>query len=261
MDNDIIEDSKISLLLRFSLHLIREQKNDSDGRLLGTVLDIISRVRKSYEVDEIKDVVKELQTLPLSTQLKPALVSFMGGLCHMEMRENEDDPTYSAAWGLYHMILRERNWAFLHLSLEGFGYFAARTPCTQLWKFVPQDAALSYDLTTGNEPNEERFMAELRAFLEREATSSDQFDDLQREAATLQRRISNIQEEMREKEKKRKRKIPQEITEGISMLQSGLELLCKGLWSNDGVDVSDELSDQLSTLQSMILRLSRLSDH
>ncbi|CAA7398962.1 unnamed protein product [Spirodela intermedia] len=259
-DCDIADDSAISQFLRLSLRLIREYKNADRGSLLAAALDLISSMKQSYSLDEMRDIVRELQTLsstPLPYRLKPPLAAFMADLCHMEITEREEDPTSAAAWGLSHMLLRERHWAFLHLSLAGFGYFAARTSCTQLWRFVPHDAALSYDTDTGNEPSEERFMAQLKAFLEREATPVDQLDDLRKEAALL-RTMAEVNE--KRSERKRKRRISEEISSGISMLQRGLELLKRGLSRDDGVGFKEHLSGQLSSLQGLILGLSALSD-
>lgn len=276
-DCDVPGDSTISQFLWFSLRLIREHRNASEGSerrrgsLLAAALDLISSMKRSYSLDEMRGVVQELQALPaapssassaaLSCRLKPPLASFMAGLCHMELAEREEDPTCSAAWGLYHMLLRERHWALLHLSLAGFGYFAARTSCTQLWRFVPHDAALSYDTDTGSEPSEERFMAQLKAFLEREPAPVDQLDELRKEA-TLLRTVAELHEKKREREseRKRKRRVPEELSRGVSTLQRGLELLKQGLARDDGAGFNEELAGQLSSLQALVLALSALSD-
>ncbi|CAA6662559.1 unnamed protein product [Spirodela intermedia] len=220
----------------------------SSATLSSTLLALSCAIRSSHRPGAADPV---LDPSPLSAQAP--LAAFMADLCHMEITEREEDPTSAAAWGLSHMLLRERHWAFLHLSLAGFGYFAARTSCTQLWRFVPHDAALSYDTDTGNEPSEERFMAQLKAFLEREATPVDQLDDLRKEAALL-RTMAEVNE--KRSERKRKRRISEEISSGISMLQRGLELLKRGLSRDDGVGFKEHLSGQLSSLQGLILGLS-----
>ncbi|GJX13631.1 hypothetical protein Tco_0205389 [Tanacetum coccineum] len=53
-------------------------------------------------------------------------------------------------------------------SSTAFGYFSARTGCNELWRFVPPDAALSYDLESGVDVNDERFMSEFKVFFEKE---------------------------------------------------------------------------------------------
>jgi 5'-3' exoribonuclease 2 len=70
-------------------------------------------------------------------------------------------------WDLYHLLLKERHWALIHLVMDSFRYFAARTSFTQLWKFVPRDAALSYNASTGTSIEENGFVLELKAYLQR----------------------------------------------------------------------------------------------
>ena len=89
-----------------------------------------------------------------------ALSLLLRALGDMEMSEMDESPKTHAMWELFHMLFRERHWALVHLALASFGYFAARTSCNQLWQFVPQDAALSFDLVSGNEIDKDRFMLE-----------------------------------------------------------------------------------------------------
>jgi hypothetical protein len=65
------------------------------------------------------------------------------------------------------MLLKERHWALAHLSMTAFWYFSARTSCNELWRFVPPDAALLFDLESGVDVNDERFMSEFKVFFEK----------------------------------------------------------------------------------------------
>ncbi|XP_078439883.1 holliday junction resolvase [Wolffia australiana] len=250
-------DMAIPELLKFSLQLVQDQKkgNHGSGHLLSPAMAIISRLYQPYHHRDMEDLIKALPTVSLSSELKPALATFMAGLCRTEMREKEDDPASASAWALSHILLRERNWAFLHLSLDGFGYFAARTSCTQLWRFVPLDAALAYDLETGENPSEERFMSALKAFLERESGGGDGIQALRREAAGLLKRLPG--EETGGKRKKRE--IPEEVILGISAVRNGFDLLLKGLSREDGVDLREQLASQLSALREVVVALSGVS--
>ncbi|KAG9441451.1 hypothetical protein H6P81_017305 [Aristolochia fimbriata] len=168
-----------SRVLKFMLAVMHGYRSSNSSsykehysKLLSQTLEIISNTKHLYASDNIVQVVLELKTLFLEGpsasdiwlhQCKPALASFLAGLCHMEIVESDDCMTTSAIWELYHLLLREHHWALVHLALTSFGYFAARTTCNQLWRFVPSDAALSLDTETGKEANEERFMTELKA--------------------------------------------------------------------------------------------------
>lgn len=157
---------------------------DSEGKvkdnyreLLSETLGIISFMKHLYESDEMDEIIIELKNLFISGQTvsddrlsrcKPNLAVFMAGFSDIELTEDDDSSKSVAVWELYNMLLRERHWALVHLTLKSFGYFAGRTNCNQLWRFVPQDAALSFDIDTGKEANADRFMSELKRFLEKE---------------------------------------------------------------------------------------------
>ena len=180
---------------------------DSEGKvkdnylqLLSEILEIISIMKHVYESDEMEGIVIELKNLFMSGQTvsddrlsrcKPNLAVFMAGFSHIELAEDDDSSKSVAVWELYKMLLRERHWALVHLALKSFGYFASRTNCNQLWRFVPQDAALSFDIDSGKEVNEDRFMSELKRFLEKEtahlafAPATDQLELLVEEAKLL----------------------------------------------------------------------------
>ncbi|KAI4338182.1 hypothetical protein L6164_016526 [Bauhinia variegata] len=168
--------------LKFMVSIGLNYRNSADEkvkehylRLLGEILGIIASVKHLYTSHGIEEAILELQNIFISAGLdaqlykcKPGLAQFMAGLIHMEISEEDDDAKSCAVWELYHMLLKERHWAFIHLALTAFGYFAARTKCNQLWRFVPDDAALSYDAVSGEKANKDRFMRDFKAFLEKE---------------------------------------------------------------------------------------------
>ena len=180
------------------------------------------------------------------------------------------------------MLLRERHWAFVHLSIAAFGYFAARTNCNQLWRFVPQDAALSYDLVSGNDANEERFMSEFKAFLEKEMAlpavlaSSEQQGLLLEEGLVLKQKVwkvSNINTHAArcdgmeiddENQSNKRRKLPDGINKGVELLQDGLKVISDSLtqWQPNHIE-STELHDRFlnhfSNLENVISHLLVLS--
>ncbi|CAL5337308.1 unnamed protein product [Camellia sinensis] len=249
--------------LRFLVVVIRSYGNTVDNvmkghyrKLLSETLGIISNVKHLYASDGMEEVILELRNLFISgpvvsdTQLyqcKPSLATFMAGLGHIELGENDNSTKSSAVWELYHILFREQHWAFVHLAITAFGYFAARTSCVQLWRFVPQNAALSFDLESGNEANEERFMSELKTFLEKEMAlltvipSTDQLQLLVKEGLKLKEMIRKCQtidlgvienETMEidvENQANKRRKLPDGINQGVELLQSGLKIICDAL--------------------------------
>ncbi|GAV58289.1 hypothetical protein CFOL_v3_01823 [Cephalotus follicularis] len=274
--------------LKLLVSVIRKYQNTEDKlmkdhccKLLSETLVIISTMKHLYASDEMEEVLLQIKNLFISCppvsdthlyQCKPELALFIAGLGHMEMSEGDDCAKSNAVWELYHMLLREQHWALVHLAVAAFGYFAARTTCNQLWKFVPQDAALSYDMVSGNETNEERFMSELKVFLEKEmalltiTSSSDQHSVLLKEGLILKemvKKISIIHDAMEcermeihdENLPNKRRKLPDAMSKGVELLQSGLKVIGNGLsqWQPNLVD-STELLDNLLT------HFSRLED-
>lgn len=165
----------------------------------------------------------------------------------MEISETEECTKSSPLQGLYHMLLKERHWALAHLAISSFGYFAARTSSNHLWRFVPDNAALSYDLVGGNKGSEERFMREFKAFLEKEMAlpeitpSSEQLLLLQEEAALLKEAVRKntqtlVTEEMvcevmemePEQLSSKRRKMPDGISKGVELLWSGFKVIGEG---------------------------------
>ncbi|KAL6971142.1 hypothetical protein U1Q18_030822 [Sarracenia purpurea var. burkii] len=205
----------------------------------------------------MEEVILEFQNLFISGpavsdrqlyECKPNLATFMAGLAHTELAENDNDAKSSAIWELYHMLLREQHWAFIHLAMAAFGYFAAHTSCNQLWRFVPQNAALSFDLESGKEANGERFLTELKVFLEKETAlltmtpSTDQLRMLVKEGRMLKemvqkhqkidmgtRECETVEVNLENYQAKKRRKLPDGIRQGVELLQSGLKVIGDGL--------------------------------
>ncbi|CAN6460546.1 unnamed protein product [Victoria cruziana] len=288
----------IPQILKFTVTVIdafkdcdKSSEKDNYGQLLHQALMVISRIKRSYSSHDMERVILGLQKLfamdstwsdKSLISIKPALSSYLAGLGHMEILEVEECAVSSALWDLYHGLLRERHWALAHLALSAFGYFAARTPCNQLWRFVPQDAALSFDKETGMVATEERFMSELKGYLEKEvAFSADspcrqQLGLLEKEAMSIQGRLKQELEHLDVKSTameiddenhvaKKKRKFPQVIAEGMMFLQRGLEKVRDGLeeWrgQKDGCPrLQDDLSTHLSCLEDVITHLVALED-
>lgn len=285
--------------LKFTVDVIHGYRGAVDSfmkdrycKLLSETLGIISNLKHLYASDQMEEVILELQNLFVTSasasdtrlnQCKPDLAFFMAGLGHMEIVESEGTAKSSAVWELYHMLLRERHWALVHLVITAFGYFAARTSCNQLWRFVPQDAALSFNIETGSEPSEERFMSELKSFLEKEVAllmatpCADQLGLLVKEGLMLKetvKKISNnnrvdfgsvIMEVNGENQAKKKRKLPDGISEGMALLQSGVKVIVDGLslWRQDHYgsrELQEKFSTHLSQLEDVIAYMVDLAD-
>ncbi|KAK9160126.1 hypothetical protein Syun_006467 [Stephania yunnanensis] len=259
-------------------------------KLLSKSLAIVSNAKHLYASDVMQEVILELQPLfgtknigsdVLLDHCKPDLSFFMAGLARMDIKEDEGSTIYSALWDMYGMLLRERHWANIHLAISAFGYFAARTSCNQLWRFVPQDAALSFDPNTGN-VTDDRFMSELKAFLDKEGAllvvtpSTEQYAILVKEALILKEtvdKISNIKlrdsspdimEIDSESHVTKKRKLPDGISEGVVLLQSGLKVMGDGLaqlqqQQHGSHDLHEKFSTQLSRLEDVIYHLVGLA--
>ncbi|XP_075664305.1 uncharacterized protein LOC142633929 isoform X1 [Castanea sativa] len=282
--------------LKFLGSIIHNYRNTLDQltkdhycKLLSETLGIISNMKHLYAAVEMEEVILGLKSLFISgltasdTQLyqcKPNLALFVAGLGHMEITESDESAKCSAVWELYHMLLREKHWALIHLAITAFGYFAARTSCNQLWRFVPQTAALSYDLS-GDEANEERFMSELKAFLEKEMAlltitpSSEQLGLLVRDGLMLKevvRKFSEIDanamrcERMvidEEKQLNKKRKLPDGISEGVELLQSGLKVIDDGLFewqqNHSAIALNAKFLTHISRLKDAVAQLVGLA--
>ncbi|XP_031111665.1 uncharacterized protein LOC116015665 isoform X2 [Ipomoea triloba] len=260
-------------------------------RLLSETLTIISKIKNLYSSDGMEVVILELQNLFISSpamsnsQLfvcKPNLSSFMAGLGYIELADGEDNAMSAAVRELYCMLLRERHWAFVHLAMVAFAFFAARTTCNELWRYVPPDAALSFDLDPGNEADEERFMSELKVFLEKEMPSQKanlldyQLAMLRKDGQMLKEIVRKTKETKtktipceamevdNEKQSSRKRKLPDGISEGMEMLQNGLKVMGDSVstWQNnqfDSIETHENFLKHISQLKDVITSLAGLA--
>ncbi|TYI09357.1 hypothetical protein ES332_A09G067100v1 [Gossypium tomentosum] len=285
--------------LKFLVTVISGYRNSVDKlkkkvccKLLSETLGIISSLRHPYESAEMESVILELHNLFVSgpaasdtllNQCKPGLTLFLAGLSNTLMSESDTCPKSTAVWELYHMVLRERHWAFVHLSIAAFGYFAARTSCNELWRFMPQDAALSYDLVSGIDASEDRFMSEFKAFLEKEmalpaviTTSIEQQRLLLEEGLVLKqmvRKILNINSDAArcdkieiddENQSNKRRKLPDGINKGVELLQDGLKVINDSLtqWQpnhTDSAELHERFMTHFSMLENVISHLQVLS--
>uniref|UniRef100_A0ACD5TUG4 Uncharacterized protein n=1 Tax=Avena sativa TaxID=4498 RepID=A0ACD5TUG4_AVESA len=287
-----IDGKSISTMFKFSISLINLYKTAPDSskdhlaQIISSILDIISKVRHLCPFYQIEKLTLELHTLFISSsdnskaalaQCKPSLASFMSMLGHLNYNEVDANAICSAMLDLYHLLVRERHWALIHLAMGSFGYFAARTSFTQLWKFIPGDAALSYNTNTGVDIDENGFMSELRAFLQKEAAlradkwSEEQIRFLVSEGRALKKLAETACEIplAPEPEKKtvisevvntKKRKIPDGIGEGMALLQNGLKVMRNALDDTDSAELKDRFATHLSRLESAVSQIASLSD-
>ncbi|XP_024021684.1 uncharacterized protein LOC21391650 [Morus notabilis] len=281
--------------LRFLVSIIHSCRDSMDKlmkdqylKLLSETLGIISNMKHLYASDEIEEVIFELENLFISGpaasdnelyKCKPNLALFMAGIAHVQLAETDKNSKFSAACELYHMMLRERHWALIHLALTAFGYFSARTTCDELWRFVPQNAALSYDILSGSEANEERFMSVFKTFLDEEialditASNSEELGMVAKEGRVLKeifQKIMEIDVEKQsievdeEKQDSKKRKLPDGISEGMELLQSGLKVIVNGLsqWQQnqpESTELQHKFKTHCSRLEDEITRLVGLA--
>ncbi|KAK6929636.1 Protein of unknown function DUF4487 [Dillenia turbinata] len=284
--------------LKFMVTMIQSYKtateqssNDLYGKLLGETLHIISHMKPLYASEEMDDVVLGLKSLLISGtaasdaqifRCKPGLAIFSAGLGHKEIVESDKNPNTCAVWEVFHMLLRERHWAFVHLAIAAFGYFAARTSCNELWRFVPQNAALAFDVKSGNETKEDYFMSELKIFLEKEMAftsvrySSEQVSPLVNEGSILKEMTyKHLNVESRgeaceimgidgENHTSKKRKFPDEISRGVELLQDGLKVMGYGIskWKQDQLGSSElqgKFLSNFSCLEDLVNHLMGLA--
>ncbi|CAI8603872.1 unnamed protein product [Vicia faba] len=293
--------------LKFLISIISIYKSTVDKEikdhslwLFGEILVIISYLKHLYMSNDIEQAIMEIENIFISEppallyKCKPHLARFLTGFVDMEFLESDDSDAKSrAAWKLSHLILTERHWAFAHLAIAAFGHFAANTTCTQLWRFLPQNAALSYDIVSGLEATNEGFMAELKAFYSKQialltiAPSPEQLELLQREGLILKQMVHNISVSAEQREgcegmeiddknqsnsmevddkhqSNKKRKLPDGISKGVELLKSGLKIISDGLleWQLNQFE-SNELhvkySTQFSQLEDAIMHFDELA--
>lgn len=257
-------------------------------RLFGEILRIISYFEHLYKSNDIEQAILQIENIFISEppalmyKCKPHLAHFMAGFIHIEISGSDDDAKSCAAWELYHLLLKERHWAFIHLAITAFVYFATSTECNQLWRFVPQDAALSYDIVSGVEANKQRFMLELKAFLNKEialltvAPNPEQLELLGREGLMLKSIVHKISVTAKEKEgcesmevddknqSNKKRKLPDGISRGVELLKSGLKIISDGLsqWQLNQLEINElhnKYLTQFSQLEDVITHFEELT--
>ncbi|GJZ26187.1 RNA polymerase II assembly factor like protein [Tanacetum coccineum] len=256
-----------------------DNSKDQYRKLLSETLGIISSMKHLYTSDEMGRVILQLQSLFISksavtdsglSKCKPNLAAFVAGLGHIQFEETDNTSKVSASWELFHMLLKERHWALAHLAMTAFGYFSARTSCNELWRFVPPDAALSFDLESGVDVNDERFMSEFKVFFEKEVASvkttprSNELALLVKEGLLLKQmahKMMTIDSDAMEiddtAQTNKKRKFPDGIGEGVSLLQNGLRIIASGLslWQQNQLDYSDlhgEFLTRFSNLEDAV---------
>ncbi|XP_068491156.1 uncharacterized protein [Phaseolus vulgaris] len=257
-------------------------------QLFRETLGIISYLERLYTSNDIEQAIMEIQNIFLSepgahlNKCKPQLAQFLAGLVHMEISESDDDAKSCAVWELYHLLLKEQHWALIHLAITAFGYFASKTTCNKLWRFVPQDAALSYDIASGLESNQETFMVEFGKFLKKEkalltvAPNLEQLELLGREGLVLKQTVQKVSAISEEKERcdnmevdcknqsNKKRKVPDGINRGVELLKSGLKIIGDGLsqWQLNHFDTAEQhikYLTQFSQLENVITHFEELT--
>ncbi|XP_062209853.1 uncharacterized protein LOC133911575 [Phragmites australis] len=291
-DANVIDERSITTMFKFTTSLINmlgtapDSSKDHLAKDISSMLDIISNMRHLCAFSDMQKLTLELHTLFLSTsdnqnavlsQCKPSMASFMAILGHLNVTENDANELCSAMCDLYHFLLRERHWALIHLAMGSFGYFAARTSFTELWKFVPGDAALSYNAITGTVIDENRFMLELKDFLQKEAAlhgtsrwSEKQICFLVSEGRALKKLVKTYSEipEISEPEKvaitkdvsTKKRKMPDGVCEGMVLLQNGLKVMRSAFDESDFAELRDRFAAPLSRLEDAVSQIASMSD-
>jgi 5'-3' exoribonuclease 2 len=290
-DDSIVDEKSITAMFKFTVSLIKmyitapDSSKDNLAKHISSMLVIISNTRHLCTFSEMEQLTLQLRTLFLSTsdksnavlsQCKPSMASFMSTLGHLNVTEDDANELCSAICDLYHLLLKERHWALMHLSMDSFGYFAARTSFTQLWRSVPGDAALSYDASTGTSIDENGFMLELRAYLQKEVAlhtdkwSEEQIRLLVSEGRALKKLVEAYCEipVVSEPEKApiakdastKKRKMPDGICEGMAMLQNGLKVMRGAFDEADFAELKHRFAAHLSRLEDAVSQFASLSD-
>ncbi|CAM8901893.1 unnamed protein product [Rhodiola kirilowii] len=112
-------------------------------------------------------------------------------------------------------------------------YSATTEVLKTLWRFVPPDAALSFDLESGMNVDEGMFMHELKTKLKVETGSHT----------------------------KKPKTVPEKISEGVELLQTGLKVIGDGLsqWQQNESDELQKFLMHYSCLEDVIGQLSGFS--
>lgn len=291
--------------LKFLVSVIHNLKGSDDKvikdhyiTLLGEVLQIISNLRHLYSSNGIEEAILEIENTFVSgptasdgclCKCKPHLAQFMAGLIHTELSETDDDDSKNCAvLNLFHMLLKEKHWAFIHLALTSFGYFAMHTKYNKLWRFVPPDAALSYDIASAAESDQDRFTDEIKAFLNKGMAllsitpNTEQLGLLAREGLVLKQMLHKIPEIADVEEVKcesmevddydhnnncsnnKKRKLGDGIIRGVELLKSGLKIIGDGLsqWNQNQLGDNElhvKFLTQFSQLENVVTHFEDLA--
>ncbi|KAI5071648.1 hypothetical protein GOP47_0013899 [Adiantum capillus-veneris] len=285
-----IDTEKLHDLTKMIIELLQECHRKSGFGIKSQSLKYLSGIWQKMQPEEIGSVIVPLHNLIVTCKLseseqmrvKLGLAEALAGLGEVSMPEDNTDPTNCALWELYHVILRERHWAYAHLGLASFGYFVAHTSWNELWRFVPSDAALAHDGKTGKIAKESTFMTSLRCFLEKEVvcttfTESDtkavqqegelleaallEFDQVADKSHTMEVQgivdYNHMDVDLGVHTGPLESSIPPEISNAMSMLQEGLLLLKEKLptWfqeSGQNLEQQRHMHDQLSLLADVI---------
>ncbi|KAG2255067.1 hypothetical protein Bca52824_074361 [Brassica carinata] len=258
-----------SKTLKFGVALIQK---DRYTEILSETLSIISRSEQLYTCQEMDNVITELQRLFITEtdnsqhhlhKLKPSLALFLSGLSNYEMSETETCPKSRAVWELYHLLLRERHWALVHHAVTAFGYFCARTGCAELWRFVPEDAALAFDIASGKEAKQSE-----QALLST-TPSQEELELLSKEGmevkATVQKLLEGRKQQRSmevEKQSNKRRKLPEGICRGVELLQKGMKRINEALSemsSDESEEFQKSLLNQFSCLEDLVSHLVSLA--
>lgn len=301
--------------LKFLVSVTHKLKGSDDDvvkahffTLLGEVLHIISNLRHLYSSNGIEQAILEIENTFVSGptasdsclyKCRPYLAQFMAGLIHTELSETDDDDSKNCAvLNLFQMLLKEKHWAFIHLALTAFGYFATHTKYNKLWRFVPPDAALSYDLISGAESDQDRFTEEIKAFLNKEMAlvsstpTTDQLELLVREGLVLKQMVHKIPNIVGVEEIKcdrmevdddvsddddvkdddedakcsnsKRRKLGDGIVNGVELLKSALKIIGDGLsqWNQNQFGNNElhvKFLTQFSQLESVVTHFEELA--
>ncbi|KAL4591042.1 hypothetical protein LXL04_003990 [Taraxacum kok-saghyz] len=267
------------------ISIIQKYKNSNHDchyqNLLSESLSIMSTMKHLYTSDEMETLILHLETLFTSdesssarlSKCKPNLAAFVSGLGHIEFEVTNTNPKFLASWGLFHMLLKERHWALSHLGITAFGYFSARTNCSELWRFVPPDAALSFDLESGVDANLERFMSEFTVSFEKEGGvyvapnhGKKELHVLVKEGLMLRKMVEGKmmgidKMEIDDDGVFKRRKIREGVVEGVAKLQDGVRVIANGvllLQENqfDFSDVDAEFLTHFSRVEDAVGRMA-----
>ncbi|XP_024516389.1 uncharacterized protein LOC9642030 isoform X2 [Selaginella moellendorffii] len=202
------------LLSKAVLGLARLKAVFSDADIEKAVITLNNKLSSHHE---------QLEDRP---ELKIHLPELLTSLADFTFQEEEPDSQIQAIWKLYHLALAEKHWALVHAGLTSFSEFAATTSCNDLWRFLPADAALSFD-SSGDTVMEDGFMAAVRLFLEKATnrttlSMSDGDLELLREECESQRAS---QDKLLRQTGTAKQEQGNEATAAVTKIREGIALL------------------------------------